>query len=687
MSTALDQALAHHRGGRLQEADTAYRAILAGAPDHAEAWHMLGLLTNERGQPEAAAEMVQHAIALKPRVAEFHGNLGLILRALKKPAEALACYQHALTIDPSNAALHNNAGTALESLGRIGEAVTHYRRAIDLKPDYAIACNNLGVALRRLNDIDGAIGCFRRALDLDPGFVRAGQGLAEACHAGGKLEEAVAAYGRLLTLTPDAAEAHNGLGAALAGLERWDDAMAACDRALRIDPNFAAAHFNRANILRAQNQDEAAASGFLSAIEARPDYAEAHNNLGAVRERQGRFDEAARSYRRALAVPPDMADAHYNLGNVLKEQGELTTAIESYRRALAIAPLAEGYNNLATALKDQSLRDTSGDVAGLKEAEACYRRALERDPANAGIHLNLAFLLLLMGDFPQGWREYEWRWQTPHFLRRTFRQPAWQGEPLAGQTILLHAEQGLGDTLQFVRYASVIREQGGRAVVLCQGPLRRLLAESGIAEACVAHGETLPTFDRHVPMMSLPLLFGTTLSDVPVTVPYLSCPAELMARWRETLAPYAGLKVGIAWRGNPDHRRDRFRSIPLAAFAPLADLPDVQLFSLQKGTDGAELANLGERMRIVDLAPQLDDFLDTAAAVMNLDLVICCDTAIAHLAGALGRPTWCALSYTPDWRWLLGRSDSPWYPSVRLFRQNGAEDWTAVLARMADALR
>jgi tetratricopeptide (TPR) repeat protein len=318
------------------------------------------------------------------------------------------------------------------------------------------------------------------------------------------------------------------------------------------------------------------------------------------------------------------------------------------------------------------------DQGKLDEAAACYRRALELRPDYADAHWNQSLLLLLTGDLERGWAKYEWRWKIKQWSPRDFPQTLWDAQPLEGRTILLHAEQGLGDTIQFARYASLVKERGGAVIVECQRPLLSLLASCAGIDRLVGQGDELPPFDVQVPLLSLPGIFHTSLRDIPATVPYLFAHPSLVERWRQELGGIAGFKIGIAWRGSPIHKNDRARSIPLSCFEPLAGLPDIHLFSLQKGAGTEELQDARDHFPVAELGSRLEDFMDTAAVLKNLDLVITCDTAVAHLAGALGVPVWVAIPFAPDWRWLLGRSDSPWYPTMRLFRQKKLGNWEDV---------
>jgi hypothetical protein len=391
---------------------------------------------------------------------------------------------------------------------------------------------------------------------------------------------------------------------------------------------------------------------FRQAVRLRPQSPEAHNNLGMVLAELARYAEAEPCYQEALRLRPGFADAHANFGNAYKEQGRLEEAVASYDIALA------------------------------------YR------PDSVSAHWNRALARLQQGNFADGWAEYEWRWQRKQTPMRPFRQPRWDGAPLAGRTILLWMEQGLGDMIQFIRYAALLQEQGGRVVVECPGfliPLIPLFSTCpGIAQL-VAEGSPLPDFDVHAPLMSLPHLCRTTLTSIPATVPYLFANDALVAAWARQLARYeADYRIGITWQGNPHHRHDRYRSIPVQLFAPLGQLPGVRLINLQKGSGIDQLASSGDRFAVIDLLSEQDPavaFMDTAAIMRNLHLVITVDTAIAHLAGALGVPVWTAIAAIPDWRWLLDRADSPWYPTMRIFRQQEFGNWREVIDRMAAEIR
>ena len=607
---ALAIAIQHHQAGRFQAAEQIYRQILKVQPNHAEAWHLLGFIAYQVGNPAVAVEYIEHAITLNESRADFHHNLGDAYRGLGKMANAVSCYRRALQLKPNLMESHNNLGLALQALARLDEAAACFQRAIELRPGDAVVHNNLGNVYLDHRRPAQAADCFRRALAIQPDYAEAHTNLGNALKNQGQIEQAIASYQRALQLKPVLAEAHNSLGIALQEQRKSDEAALCCRRA----------------------------------VELKPDFVEAWNNLGNILRNLGQFDEAVDCYQRALKLKPDYAGAYSNLGVALAYQGKYD------------------------------------------EALACYAQTLARDPDDPDAHFNRSLVRLLAADFDRGWPEYHWRWRTKGFRLPTFPQPWWDGRPLEGKTILLHAEQGFGDTIQFIRYAPLVKQAGGRVLVECQKPLVRLLTGFCGVDQLLGRGDALPPFDFHIPLLSLPGVFRTRLETVPAKVPYLFADPQSVQQWRAELGPKAGRKIGIAWRGSATHANDRSRSLPLSCFQSLVNLPDVRLFSLQKGPGVEELQELAGRLPIEELGSRLHDFMDTAAVLANLDLVITCDTALAHLAGALGIPVWVALPLVPDWRWMLDRDDSPWYPTLRLFRQKKLGDWPGVFDQITTAL-
>jgi tetratricopeptide (TPR) repeat protein len=502
-------------------------------------------------------------------------------------------------------------------------------------------------------------------------------------HQAGRLDAAEQIYQRILQVEPEQPDALHFMGVLNAQLGRHQAAVDYITRAIAVRPNLAPYHLNLGLAYQASQKLDAAIASYRRALQLQPEFAEVHFNLANALKEQGRVAEAVACYRRAIELKPDFAEAHCNLGNALLEQRNLDEAAASCRRALQLKPVfAEAYQILGNALLEQAAWD---------EAAACYRRALKLKPDFAEAHMGLATLELLRGDFQHGWPEYEWRWRGKFSSPRTFQQPRWDGFPLAGKTILLQAEQGLGDTIQFVRYAPLVKQLGSAVILECQKPLLSLLATCPGIDRLVAQGDILPDFDTHAPLLSLPTILHTSLDTIPAAVPYLFAAPPLVESWREKLREVHGYKIGISWHGQPRQGGWRIRNVPLQRFAALAAIPGVRLISLQKGAGREELAEISRHFPVLDLGDDLDQaagaFMDTAAIMMNLDLVITSDTALPHLAGALGAAVWVALPFAADWRWLMDRSDSPWYPTMRLFRQKISGDWAGVFHEIEDALR
>jgi tetratricopeptide (TPR) repeat protein len=405
--------------------------------------------------------------------------------------------------------------------------------------------------------------------------------------------------------------------------------------------------------------------------------------LGMALHDQQRYEDALVAYQKAIEIQPAFPIALNNLGNTLRLMRRLEDAVVAFDRALALKPdYLVAYKNKATSLCWE------GRVA---DALKVYERAVQFAPQDADVHKHIGIMRLLLGDFAGGWPEYEWRWKTGEITMPSLNVPKWDGSPLDGKSILLTPEQGLGDTIQFIRYAAWLKERYRCRVILhCPTALRELLATCEGIDLLVESARDLRNIDCFAPLLHVPSVLGHTSADFPVRIPYLWAEGSRAEEWREKLSPYQGRKIGIAWRGNPIHQADIMRSIPLAEFGPLFGLAGVQLFSLQKGPAVKELQAIAGQATVIDLGSSIDEntgaFVETAAVLKNLDLMICCDTAIAHVAGALGVPVWVGLCNVPDWRWLATGDSSAWYPTMRLFRQRELRDWRSVFEAMAAAL-
>jgi tetratricopeptide (TPR) repeat protein len=500
--------------------------------------------------------------------------------------------------------------------------------------------------------------------------------LAEALtHFGaGRLAEAAAIGHDMLALRPLLAQALHLMGALALRDGRPGDAVGLVGQAIVLDEGVPTYHNSLGQAHRALGAPAAAIACYERALSINPNLGPAHGNLAQVLV-AGDLATAVAYYRRLVEVLPANALARSNFAYMVEKTGDTQAAVEIYRQSLSLEPNQPvALGNLGVAL---------ADLGRIDEAMDCYRRALDLDPDSADAHNALGLALLLRGDYAAAWPHHEHR---PRDWVGEFRVPRWKGEPLAGQRILLHAEQGMGDTLQFARYVPMVAARGGRVVLAAMPALARLLEGVPGVEQLVTGKQPPADIDWHCPLMSLPFAFGTTRETIPGPWPYLQAPADRIAPWRDRVGGAGRLKVGLVWQGQPKLRRDRDRSLPPAALAPLAGIAGVRYYALQKTAAGSGCADLPAALDATDLAGGFADYAETAAALMALDLVIAVDTSVAHLAGALGRPVWILISKVPDWRWGEAGDDSPWYPSVRLFRQTIAGVWDDVIAEVVRAL-
>lgn len=566
-----------------------------------------------------------------------------------------------------------NSAFRLQQEGQLVEAETLYRAILAAAPDHPGSHHLLGLVEHQLGRDEAALQSIKRAIALNDNEPNYHNNLGTVYRSLGRLDEAIACYRYAIALKPAFAAALSNLGLALQQQGQLAPAQRALEQALQAKPDYAAAWFNLGNVLAARGEHAKAIEHQRRALALDPNHIEAWNNLGAALTELGEIDEAAGCYRRVLALQPANAAAHNNYGRVLAQRDELDEAIAHFRQAIALQPHAiDALINLGNVLLER------GEPAA---AHASYQRALAIAPTHESAHWNDGLALLVQGDLAGGFAQ--WRWNVAAAKR--FAAPEWRGEALDGATILIHAEQGFGDTIHFARYLQLVAARGGKIIFEAPVELHRIFAGMPGVEQVVAFGDALPDFAWQCPLLSLPLAFGTTLASVPSDVPYLSTDPEAAEEWRRRLAR-PELKVGLVWAGRPEHKRDRHRSLMLAQLAPLAEVPNTAFFALQKGAAVCQAESAPAGMRLEILSPLLGDFADTAAAIMAVDLVVTVDTSVAHLAGALGRPVWILLPYAPDWRWLEERSDSPWYPTARLFRQDASRRWAPVVAEVAAAL-
>jgi tetratricopeptide (TPR) repeat protein len=538
-------------------------------------------------------------------------------------------------------------GLALHQAGRLADAEKIYNLILAAHPDHFDSLHLLGVMAHQRGDHAAAIRQIDLALKRNPDDAFALNNRGNALHALKRHEEALASYDRALAIWPDYDDARCNRGAALHELKRYEEALTSCDGTIARQPDYAEAHSNRGNTLRALK----------------------------------RYEEALASCDRAIALQPDFADAHCNRGNALHELKRFEEALASYDRALA------GQPNDAKALTNRGV--TLQNLKRFDEALASYERAIAVGPDYVEAHYQDAMCRMQIGDFKRGWEKHECRWESEQLrnAKRNFTQPLWLGsDEIKGKTVLLHAEQGFGDTIQFCRYVPFVVERAAHVILEVQRPLHELMSTLPGGARIVSRDEKLGDFDVHCPLLSLPLAFGTMLGTIPSETPYLRASAEAAANWHNRLGPSSRPKIGLAWSGSPEHQNDRNRSIPLSSLLSVLTSCNATYVSLQRDVRAGDEILLQSQSDLLHFGDALKNFSDTAALMANLDLIISVDTGVAHLAGALAKPVWVLLPFMPDWRWLLDRQDSPWYPTARLFRQDETREWDGVVGRVRAAL-
>ena len=497
---------------------------------------------------------------------------------------------------------------------------------------------------------------------------------AVVCHRSGQLQQAEQICQQILDIDPQNAEVLNLFGLIACQAGKYEIAVDLINHALDISSNQPLFLNNLGFVLKEQGKIAEAIAAYSQALDMKPESVEIYNNLGVALYKQEKYDKAIEAYQKAIQIQPDYAAAYNNLGIAWQKQGKLEQAVQIYNKTLVIRPnYPQAYNNLANTLKEQGK---------LQEAVQVYRKAIEINSSYIDAHKNLGIALLLQGDFQGGWQEYEWRLKSDDLCFANRARTRWDGSSLSGKTILLYAEQGFGDTIQFIRYVHLLVKYDTKILVECQPELLQLFGNIGAIQKTIAVGEPLPKFDVSASLLSLPGILGTDLISIPARIPYLYVKSQSST----DLEMSSEYKVGIVWAGNQKHPNDNNRSVELQQFSVLFDVEDCQFFSLQVGNRRDNIMQYSYSNNITDLGVNFSNFFDTAVAISELDLVISVDTAVAHLAGALGKPIWVLLPFMPDWRWLLEREDTPWYPTMRLFRQTNTRDWAEVLKKVRLAL-
>ncbi|MDP6598300.1 MAG: tetratricopeptide repeat protein [Candidatus Poribacteria bacterium] len=654
------QAITLHRSDQLTAAGNICRSLIESDPANFRAFHLLGVMAIEIEEYEQAVELLMQALEIFPLYAEAYGNLGIALEKLDLIEDAIFCFQKAVEIDLSQISGYHNLATLYRQHGLLDEAIATLESALESEPQHRTEDTSdenlsmakihfsLGLIRKEQNQTDQAITAFETALSIDPNLLGVHFELAEILFNQLKTKypqqfHAAALINRPLTSTPD---------------ETTTEYLENLNRIIGI---------------------------YQSGLKVEPDNFKACHNLGFTQMMAHQLDEAEMTLQTALRLNPEHAPSYSKLGDMFDEKGDTEQAIQHYRRGLLIQPndfITRA--NLGVALIHQ------GEIDG---AITELRSAISLNPTSAEAHFNLSSLLLLSGNYKEGWPEYEWRLELDSstlMRNQQFTKPRWNGEQLDGQKVLIYNEQGFGDGIQFVRFLNLVEDRGGRVILETDPTLLDLFQQLNrlpVVET-VTQKKTPPTdldtldYDCYTSLISLPHLFGLELEDIPAPMSYLEVPTD------KTVEGVTGseCRIGLVWAGSRAHGNDKNRSIDLQQFKPLLSRNDCRFYSLQVGRESDQQRQIFEQYQVVDLSPQLTDFALTAAAIQQLDLVITVDTSVAHLAGALGKAVWIVLPYVPDWRWLLDRDDSPWYPSMRLFRQTQAGDWPGVFSRVSEAL-
>ena len=597
----------------------------------------------------------------------------------KKPKEK----NFSRLISSDNDKLEDLLGQAFRNQqdGKLREAAALYRRALKQNPNHGVALHMLGVISYQCGDPDEAVILVSKAVQLHPNDPEIHNNLGIILNNLSHFDAAIEHFDQALKLRPNYPEALNNKGNALLGQDALENSQDCYQRAISLAPNYAQARANLGAVLMKMEHHESAKTVLESVLNMAPNDPNVLSNYSATLKDLGKYEEALSAANKALSIDPNHFQAINNRGLALQCLNKLADAEASFNAVLRIQPkYAEAYMNLGLTLLLQNRLD---------DAVEALNHGIEIEPQHPELHLNLGLALLQKGDFLNGWEEYEWRWKMPNF--RAFaphlKAPMWSGEEFRGQTLHIHAEQGFGDTLQFARYVPLVAKSGSKVIFECPKSLSSLFENAGGWEDISIVSEAPIACDAHIPLLSLPRILKTSLETIPADIPYLSATPQSRKEWTDRIGGDCLLKVGLVWKGSHRHERDAWRSPGISGLKQLLDVPGVHWVSLQKDDEIEDLKSEGVSEGIVVLGNSFRNFSDTAAALANLDLVISPDTAVAHLAGALGIPVWVLIPHASDWRWLCDRSDSPWYPTMKLWRQPSAGNWQSVIEDLAVALQ
>jgi tetratricopeptide (TPR) repeat protein len=640
------RALASLQAGTLTDAERLFRKFLDTQPRHSAGLNLIAVVLTRLGKFEDAERYIRRALNENAKSDATLNNYAIVLKALKRPNEALERFTQAIAINPSVAETWNGRGTVLSELGQHKEAIVDFDKAIFLNSRYADAYNNKAASLAKIQLFDQSFAAYNTALALNPSLPSAWVGRAKILFFLHKqYANAAEAYDKALALDPGLVDAWIGQGNLYYEFKRYDHALAAYDKALAIDPNLGDGWQGRGNVMYELHRYDEAIAAYDKLLIQQP--AMAWLGRGNVYSDLDRDDEALSAFDTALALAPDLANAWVGRGLAFFRKNRDNEAIEQFEKAISLSPeYAEGY-------------------------------------------FDKAIVKLRLGQFDEGWRLYEWRWKTRirSLSVRKFTQKLWLGEEsIAGKTILVHSEQGLGDTIQFYRYLQKLQELDCKIIFETFVPLFRLFATQNPPFQVIARGDSIPEFDVYCPLMSLPLAFKSTVETIPAPIPYLVAPQNSREMWRTKLGRKTKPRIGLCWSGSVLSLNDIRRNIPLESLLTILG-EDAEWHSLQKDVRERDRPFLNTNLNIIDHARDLNDFIDTAALISELDLIISIDAVAGHLAGALGKPLWSLQPFSCDFRWMSNRDDSPWYPTAKLFRQPRKGDWQDVTDRVRQELK
>lgn len=652
-----NQAVTYHQSGRVLEAINLYLKILPSQRENDEFLFAIGTAYCQVGQLEDGLKFLRKSSRLNPKNFHVYGNMARVLTDLRRYDEAVLNYNKALLTNPNFLEALLGRGNAYSELSRYDEAIADYDRALFLAPDFALAFCNKGKALYELRKFEDALICLNQAV----------------------------------LLSPDFAEAYSNRGNVYKELSNYEEALDDYSKAIQLNPNLAGVYSNRGCVLEELKRYEEAIKDHSKAIVLKPDYAEAYSNRGNALQELSRLEEALIDHDKAIFLRQDYAAAYTNRGNVLAKQARLNEALVDHGKAIALNPMfAEAYSNQGNVLQQ---------MARIDEALASYDKAIQLKPDFVNAHWNKSLALLLGGDYTNGWLLYEWRWRSRSLSsnKRCYAEPIWLGDALLdGKTILVYPEQGLGDVVQFSRYIPLLVQKGAKVILEVPKPLVAIIKTLPCEMTVVESGSALPSFDLQCPIMSLPLAFKTTVESIPADFPYLQADKGKVAIWKKKILNESRLRVGLVWSGGfrPNQPEvwaiNERRNISLDKLKALK-MPEIDFYSLQKGDEAIEqLERLTQSHwdgpQIIDYSKDFNDFSDTAALIENLDLIVAVDTSTAHVAGAMGKTVWLLNRFDTDWRWFHDRTCSPWYPSIRIFRQPSPGDWESVVDEVKAAL-